>query len=68
MFLDNQVREHQQEDGGDDQPGDDGGGALVRLGYLLFPVPEGGLCMVADVTEQGEQFAVQFPVADAQSV
>ena len=40
MFLDNQVREHQQEDGGDDQPGDDGGGALVRLGYLLFPVPE----------------------------
>ena len=68
MFLDNQVREHQQEDGGDDQPGDDGGGALVRLGYLLFPVPEGGLCMVADVTEQGEQFAVQFPVADAQAV
>ena len=42
--------------------------ALVRLGYLLFPVPEGGLCMVADVTEQGEQFAVQFPVADAQAV
>lgn len=30
--------------------------------------PEGGLCMVADVTEQGEQFAVQFPVADAQAV
>ena len=68
MLVDNQVREYQQDDCRDYQPHDDGGRVIVRLRNISFSVLEGGLCVIVDASEQGEEFPVQILVTDTQAV